>query len=61
MPRRATRAMEEVLLEDFQAPAASFDYVVAHGVFSWVLDQVRDRLGEAKLGDAPGTSGIWNR
>ena len=35
---------EEIGIEDFDAPAASFDYVVAHGVFSWVPDPVRERL-----------------
>ena len=31
-------------VEDFQAPAASFDYAITHGVFSWVPEHVRDRL-----------------
>jgi Predicted methyltransferase regulatory domain/Methyltransferase domain len=35
---------EEVGIEWFQAPPASFDYVVAHGVFSWVPAPVRERL-----------------
>jgi SAM-dependent methyltransferase len=36
--------LEEIGIEDFDAPAGSFDYVVAHGVFSWVPDPVRERL-----------------
>jgi SAM-dependent methyltransferase/GNAT superfamily N-acetyltransferase len=35
---------EEVGIEEFGAPAGSFDYVVAHGVFSWVPDPVREQL-----------------
>jgi len=35
---------EVVGIEDFQAPAGSFDYVMAHGVYSWVPEQVRDDL-----------------
>ena len=35
---------EEIGIEEFDAPAGSFDYVVAHGVFSWVPDPVRDQL-----------------
>jgi hypothetical protein len=35
---------EEIGIEDFQAPAGSFDYVVAHGVYSWVPDPVREQL-----------------
>jgi SAM-dependent methyltransferase len=34
----------EVGIEQFQAPAASFDYAIAHGVFSWIPEHVRDRL-----------------
>ena len=32
----ANLRFEEIGIEAFEAPAASFDYVVAHGVFSWV-------------------------
>lgn len=35
---------EEIGIEDFETPEGSFDYVVAHGVFSWVPDPVRDQL-----------------
>ncbi len=31
-------------LEEFDTPAGSFDYVIAHGVFSWVPDDIRERL-----------------
>jgi hypothetical protein len=34
----------EVGIEDYEAAAASFDYVIAHGVFSWVPEPVRERL-----------------
>jgi SAM-dependent methyltransferase len=27
---------EEVDVEDFDAPPGSFDYAIAHGIFSWV-------------------------
>ncbi len=37
-------AFEEVSIEDYETAAASFDYVVAHGVFSWVPEPVRDAL-----------------
>ena len=36
--------LEARALEDFAPPAASFDYVIAHGVYSWVAPAVRDRL-----------------
>ena len=36
--------LEARTLEDFAAPGASFDYVIAHGVYSWVAPAVRDRL-----------------
>jgi trans-aconitate methyltransferase len=35
---------DEIGIEDFEAPEASFDYVVAHGVYSWVPDPVREQL-----------------
>jgi len=35
---------EHVGIEAFDAPPVSFDYVVAHGVYSWVPDPVRERL-----------------
>jgi methyltransferase-like protein len=31
-------------IEDFAPPAGAFDYVIAHGVYSWVGPAVRDRL-----------------
>jgi hypothetical protein len=39
-------AFDEIGIEDFEAPEAGFDYVVAHGVYSWVPDPVRERLLE---------------
>jgi SAM-dependent methyltransferase len=36
-------AFEETPIEEY-APAESFDYVIAHGVYSWVAPQVRDGL-----------------
>lgn len=35
---------EACSLGDFNAPPGSFDYVVAHGVYSWVTADVRDAL-----------------
>ena len=35
---------EEIGIEDFDVPEASFDYVVTHGVYSWVPDPVREQL-----------------
>ncbi len=35
---------EEVAIERYEPPAGAFDYVVAHGVFSWVAEPTRDRL-----------------
>jgi len=37
-------AFHEVGVEEFRAPAASFDYAIAHGVFSWIPEHVRDAL-----------------
>src|SRR3712207_4720245 len=34
----------ETGIEDFDAPAGGFDYVIAHGVYSWVPERVRDAL-----------------
>jgi len=34
----------DVGIEEFAPPAEPFDYVIAHGVFSWVPDGVRDAL-----------------
>ena len=31
-------------LRAFEPPPAAFDYVIAHGVYSWVPDEVKDRL-----------------
>jgi len=31
-------------IEDYEAPPGSFDYVIAHGVYSWVPEHVRDDL-----------------
>jgi SAM-dependent methyltransferase len=35
---------EELSLADYDPPPGSFDYVVAHGVYSWVPEHVRDAL-----------------
>jgi SAM-dependent methyltransferase len=35
---------ELVAIEDYDAPAGAFDYVIAHGVFSWVPEPVRRDL-----------------
>ena len=39
-------AFETTTLERFEPTPKSFDYVVAHGVYSWVAPPVRDRLLE---------------
>ena len=35
---------EQVGIEDYDVPGGSVDYVIAHGVFSWVPAAVRERL-----------------
>jgi SAM-dependent methyltransferase len=35
---------DELAIEDYEPPAGGFDYVIAHGVFSWVPEPVRDAL-----------------
>jgi SAM-dependent methyltransferase len=35
---------EELSIEDYAPPPGGFDYVIAHGVYSWVPAAVRDRL-----------------
>jgi len=35
---------EAVGIEDYEPQAASFDYVIAHGVYSWIAAALRDRL-----------------
>ena len=42
----ANAALETRTLEQFEPSRGSFDYVVAHGVYSWVAAPVRDRLLE---------------
>jgi SAM-dependent methyltransferase len=37
-------AFEEVSIEDYEPPAGGVDYVIAHGVYSWVPEAVRTRL-----------------
>jgi SAM-dependent methyltransferase len=37
-------AFEEVSIEDYEPPAGGVDYVIAHGVYSWVPEHVRERL-----------------
>lgn len=36
--------LKNISVTDFDAPAASFDYVICHGVFSWVTESVRDAI-----------------
>src|SRR5688500_9345912 len=38
--------LEVAAIEAFELPRARFDYVIAHGVYSWVGEPVRDRLLE---------------
>jgi SAM-dependent methyltransferase len=38
--------LEVAPIEELELPSERFDYVVAHGVYSWVGDPVRDRLLE---------------
>jgi len=35
---------DEISIEEYEPPAEGFDYVIAHGVYSWVSDPVRDAL-----------------
>jgi SAM-dependent methyltransferase len=35
---------EQMSIEDYAVPAGGVDYVIAHGVFSWVPEAVRERL-----------------
>jgi SAM-dependent methyltransferase len=37
-------SLEAVSIEDYAPPADGFDYVIAHGVYSWVPAPARDRL-----------------
>jgi SAM-dependent methyltransferase len=37
-------ALEAAPIEELELPRESFDYVIAHGVYSWVAAPVRDRL-----------------
>jgi SAM-dependent methyltransferase len=36
--------LEAVAIEDFEPDAGGFDYVIAHGVYSWLPPPARDRL-----------------
>ena len=48
-------SLEAMAIEELSPAAGSFDYVIAHGVYSWVPAAVRDRLlavCRAALGDA---------
>ena len=38
--------LEAAAIEEFEMPPERFDYVIAHGVYSWVAASVRDRLLE---------------
>ncbi|MDQ3850345.1 MAG: class I SAM-dependent methyltransferase [Actinomycetota bacterium] len=35
---------DEIAIEEYEPPDEGFDYVIAHGVYSWVPDHVRDAL-----------------
>jgi SAM-dependent methyltransferase len=35
---------DELSIEEYEPPAEGFDYVIAHGVYSWVPEPVRDAL-----------------
>jgi SAM-dependent methyltransferase len=37
-------SLEAASIEDYAPPADGFDYVIAHGVYSWVPARARDRL-----------------
>jgi SAM-dependent methyltransferase len=37
-------SFEEIAIERYEPAAGAFDYVVAHGVFSWVPEPIRERL-----------------
>jgi SAM-dependent methyltransferase len=37
-------SLEVAAIEDLELPRESFDYVIAHGVYSWVATPVRERL-----------------
>jgi SAM-dependent methyltransferase len=37
-------SFEEISIEDYEPPAGGVDYVIAHGVYSWVAEHVRERL-----------------
>src|SRR5262249_59304890 len=39
-----TVVLEERAIEDFAPEAGGFDYVIAHGVYSWIPAEARDRL-----------------
>ena len=40
----ANVTLEVAAIEDLELASARFDYVIAHGVYSWVAEPVRDRL-----------------
>jgi Predicted methyltransferase regulatory domain/Methyltransferase domain len=42
----ANVTLEAAPIEELEPPPERFDYVIAHGVYSWVEDAVRDRLLE---------------
>ena len=42
----ANATLEVAAIERFEPQQEPFDYVIAHGVYSWVEDPVRDRLLE---------------
>jgi SAM-dependent methyltransferase len=37
-------SFHELGIEDYEAPAQAFDFVIAHGVYSWVPEPVREAL-----------------
>ena len=42
----ANLRLEQMDILDFPADAGTFDYIIAHGIFSWVPPQVREKLLE---------------
>ena len=55
-PRR-TSTLEAAAIEELEPPPERFDYVIAHGVYSWVAAPVRDRLLELCRAVAVGARG----
>ena len=50
-------AFEEISIEDYEPPPGGVDYVIAHGVYSWVPEPVREHL-LALCADALSENGV---